>query len=329
MTSARPAFVLLAFATAQAVPCLAVVLRGRVIDLDGRPATEARLQIVGHAPQLAIRTPSGEFEQPLAGEPSQVEIAALDGPLEVLYPLDGLLPVPRDESVHVTVVVGKPERASISELLATRLVRLEATLADNGVRYDAARDSLSLSLARILERLELDESDLRHDVAFRREQALTAPEILRTVDQYLRELKDLRDGLRLYTPLVARDPAALTDLQDAMQQYNAAFTALNDNRRAFESQILDYWPAAAAGLLTKALADVYLEAVENVHKALVLPLNPSFVVLARTTHQHDRPERDELQAAEDTVTGAAERIDMRLPALEQRAGELRDALERP
>jgi len=304
-----------------------LVLRGRVVTLDGRPATDARLQIVGHTPRLAIRTPSGEFEQPLTGAPSQVEIAVLDGPLEVLYPLDGLVPVPRDASVHVTVVVGKPERASISDLLATRLVRLEATLGANGVRYDAAQDSLSQALARILGQLEINESELRRSVVFRREQAATAPEILRTVDAYIRELKDLRDGFRQFAPLATRDRPALDALQDAMQQYSATFTDLNDNRGAFESKILSYWPPPRAEVVAGVLADVYLEAVENIHKAVVLPLNPSFIVLARA-HGDQRPDRDEVEAAAVTVSAAADRIDLRLPALEQRAGQLRDVLER-
>jgi len=320
----RCAAALLQVALAAPAPAQEVSLRGRVVTLDGRPATEARLQIVGQAAQLAIRSPSGTFAQPLAGRPAQVEIAPLAGPLEVLYPLDGIVPVPRDDSVHVTIVVGKPERASISEMLAQRLVRLETVLEAQGVQYDAARDSLSQTLERILEQLELDRADLRRDVVFQREQAATAPQILRTVDAYLRELKDLRDGFRQFAPLAVRDRAAKQALQRTMQEYSDAFTDLNDNRRAFESQLLNYWPAPQSGVLVDALSDVYLEAVENVHQALVLPLNPDLIVLQRAGGS----DRDERERAARDVVDAAGRIDGRLPALEQRARELRDALER-
>ncbi len=327
MTACRLTLAALAVALSLTTQAQALVLRGRVVDLDGKPATDARLQIVGHAPRLAIRTPSGEFEQPLAGEPAQVEIAVIDGSLEVLYPLDGRVAVPRDESVIVTVVVDKHERASINELLAARLVRLEAALDANGVRYDAARDSLSRALEQIMGRLDLDEASLRRSVTFQREQAATAPEILRTVDTYLRELKDLRDGFRHFAPLAVRERAALDALQMAMQEYSAAFTALSDNRRAFASKILEYWPAPRDEVVAGKLADVYLEAVENIHEPLILPLNPPLIVLQRA-HGDQRPGRDEIAAAAAEIVAAAADIDRRLPALEQRARELHDALGR-
>ncbi len=226
---------------ASAAPATAVVLRGRVVNLEGRPATDARLQIVGHAALLAIRTPSGEFEQPLAGTPSQVTFAAAAGPLDVLYPLDGIVPVPRDEAVHVTIVVGRSERTEISDLLAERLLRLETTLRANGVRFDAASDSLSDDLHRVLAQLEVGEADLRQRVEFKREQAATIPEVLATIDAYIREVKDLRDALQQLGPLAASDRDAEAALKNALTEYSAAFDLLNDNRRAYESKILNYW----------------------------------------------------------------------------------------
>ncbi|HOX24846.1 MAG TPA: hypothetical protein PLL30_03660 [Candidatus Krumholzibacteria bacterium] len=303
------------------------ILRGRVVTLDGRPAPEARLGIVGHAAQLAIRAPSGEFEQALSGAPPQVSVTSLDDELAVLYPLDGLVPVPRDPAVLVTLVVGEPERESIGDLLAERLVALEATLAANGVRFDAASDSLSASLARVLGMLQLDEAELREAVVFQREQAATRPEILRTVDTYLRALADLRDGFRTFAPLARKERPALDALQRTMAAYDAAFTALHDNRHAYESQIRSYWPAPRADLLARSLADVYLEAVENIHRALVLPLNPRLVDLQRV-HGADPPPRAAVESAVGEITAAADRIEVREAALLQRVGELREALAR-
>jgi len=315
---------LVAAAAAGAQPA---ILRGRVVTLDGRPATEARLGIVGQVPQLAVRTPSGEFEQALAGAPAQVTVTSRDDQLAVLYPLDGLVPVPRDPAVHVTIVVGRPERASIGDLLADRLLALETTLTANGVRFDAASDSLSASLARVLAMLQLDETELRRTVAFQREQAATRPEILRAVDAYLRALADLRDGFRQFTPLVPEDRAALEALQTAIAAYSAAFATFSDNRHAYLSQIRSYWPAPQADGLARALADVYLEAVENIHGALILPLNPRLVELQRS-HGPQPPPRAVVAAAVAEIAATADRIAIRQPALEQRVAELRDALAR-
>jgi hypothetical protein len=308
---------------AGAAPARAVVLRGRVITLEGRPATDAQLQIVGHAALLAIRTPSGEFEQPLAGAPSQVEFAAVAGSLDVLYPPDGIVPVPRDETVHVTIVVGRPERSEISDLLAERLLRLETTLRANGVHFDAVRDSLSDDLHRVLAQLDVGEADLRRRVEFKREQAATIPEVIATIDAYIREVKDLRDALHQFGPLAAGDANAKAALQNALTEYNTAFAALNDNRRAYESKILNYWSGESAERLSKHLADVYFEAVENIHQALVLPLNPSLIDVQ--TKKPSRRQRDDATAA---FARTAAQLDTRVAPLERRTDELRDALQR-
>jgi hypothetical protein len=308
---------------AGAGPATATVLRGRVVTLEGRPATDAQLQIVGHAATLAIRTPSGEFEQALAGSPAQVVVSAVAGSLDVLYPPDGIVPVPRDESVHVTIVVGRPQRSEISDLLAERLLRLETTLRSNGVLFDAASDSLGGDLHRILARLEVKEDDLRQRVAFQREQAATIPEVLATVDAYIREVKDLRNALRDLGPLAAGDANAAAALDTALVEYNASYAVLNDNRRAYESKILSYWSDEAGERLNKHLADVYFEAIDNIHRALVLPINPSLIAL-----QQRKVSSRQKKDATAAFARFAVQIDTRIGPLEQRVGELREALQR-
>jgi hypothetical protein len=303
------------------------VLRGRVVTIENRPATDVKLQIAGQSAVLAVRRPSGEFEQPLAGQPSTVQVSVLDGPYQVLYPLDGLVPVPKDESVLVTIVVGKPEKSYIADQLAQRLLRLESILKANGIHYSASADSLSSDLHQVLSELQLRDADLRRDVADRRNQASVTPEILRVTADYVLKVKDLRDALASFPPLAAESRGALEALKGAMAKYNDAFTALNNNRDAFGEQIRSYWPADRTEILQKDLADVYLEAIENIHQGLVLPANPSLIDLQLAYGPHP-PGKARLKGASDALTAASQQINARLPALEQRITELRDALER-
>lgn len=316
-----------ALAAALATSASASVLRGRVVTIENRPATEVRLGIAGQAAVLAIRRPSGEFEQPLAGDPSTVQVSVLEGPYQVLYPLDGQLPVPKDESVLVTIVVGKPEKSYIADQLADRLVKLESILKANGIRYDASADSLSGDLRRVLAELQLRDADLRRDVADKRNQAAVTPEILRVTADFVLKLKDLRDAFASFAPLAATRKGALESLKSAMARYNDAFTALNDGRDAYAAQIRSYWPAERTEVLQKDLSDMYLEAVENIHRGLVLPANPSLIDLQLAYAPHP-PGKERLKAAADALVAASRQIESRLPPLEQRISELRDALER-
>jgi hypothetical protein len=137
-------------------------LLGRVVDVAGEPVRDVRLRIVGHGePEIMD---SGEFQLELAGRPAQVEVTVLGGSLEVLYPLHGRLAMPADGGTRCPIVVGKPERDYINEVLASRFVQLESTLKRNGVRYDASVDSLGEGVRRIIELLELKEADLRQSI---------------------------------------------------------------------------------------------------------------------------------------------------------------------
>ncbi len=303
-----------------------VVLRGRVITLDGRPAPAVRLQLVGQAAQVHLGSASAEFAQTLNGAPSQVQVAIADSGLAVLYPLDGLVPVPRDPEVTVTIVVGKPESAVISDALAAQLLQLESTLHDRGVTFDAAQDSLSAGLRRILSRLGLRETDLRRDVNFQRERAAAVPRILRAIDGYVRELKDLRDGLRQFPAIAVENSGGAFALAQAMLEYNAAFTELDDHRHAFDSELQSYWAPERSAALRGALDDVYEEAAQAIHAAIVLPLNPPLIAI-QNAHGHDHPSRRDVEAAVKTLALAADAIDRQIPTLVQRADALRADLQ--
>lgn len=299
-------------------------LLGRVVDLSGAPVRDVRLRIVGHGePEIFD---SGEFQLQLSGRPPQVQVELMGSALEVIYPLDGVLAVPADTTVRVPIVVGESEREYINGLLADRFVRLEATLEQNGVGYDAALDSLGEGMRRVLELLELRESDLRASIERRRRQADVTPELLSTIDAYVLEIKDLRDAFRLVASLAAENAGAVDALRLAVQEYNAAFEALNNRRNAFQAEIGALWEGPEAEGLARDLADVYTEAVEEIHKGYVLPLNESLVTF-QLAHTRDRPSGDELRAAAAAAAAAVRALDARINVLEVRYARLRDALE--
>ena len=300
-------------------------LRGRVVDVQGAPVRDIRIRIVGHGePEIFD---SGEFELQLSGKPAQVEVNVVAGGLEVLYPLKGQLVVPSDPNVRVPIVVGKSDRAYINDVLAARFVQLGSTLRQNGVRFDASIDSLSDGMRRIISLLEIKEADIRESIASQEKQAEIKPDLLRTWDRYILEVKDLRDAFRLVADYAARNRGAVMTLQAAVLEYNAAFDSLNNRRNVFQSNVASYWGASAAEGLQRDLADVYTEAIETIHKGYVLPLNASLVVLQRA-HMADKPSSQQIAAAVADAAQAVRQLDVRIVVLEERYARLRSALER-
>jgi hypothetical protein len=328
MTPARLwpwALIVFALATGPS-PARPAMLRGRVVTIENHPATETPLAIAGQAALVNIRRPSGEFELTLSGHPSAVQVAVLEGPLKVLYPLDGWIPVPRDESQYVTVVVGKPETNFIADKLAERILKLESILKSNGVSFNASVDSLGSDLRRVLSQLDLTDSDLRLEIADKRGRAAVTPEILRLLADYVLKVKDLRDAFRRFPELAVSDGRAMAALKASMAGYNAAFTALNDNRQAFDSQLASYWGTDRGAVVRKSLADVYFEAIENVHKSIILPLNPDLITLQLASGPRP-PRRDKLADAVHRLNQAADQLATRIDAIEAREADLQGLLK--
>lgn len=300
-------------------------LLGRVVDLNGEPVRDVRIRILEHGePEIFD---SGEFQLQLAGQPVRVEVEVLDSRLQVIYPPRGLLAVPRDPDVRVPIVIGRSEREFLSDVLAARMVQVEQALNRNGQQYSASADSLSEGLRRIAALLELQSSELTESLERRRNQGDVTPAMLRTIDAYLLEIRDLRDAFRLTVPYAAENRDALTALQQAMLEYNAAFEELNNNRGAFLSAIRTHWAPAESAVLTRDLEDVYVQAIDDIHRGYVLPLNESLLVL-QLAHTRNRPGRQGIQQAVADAQAAARSLDPRIPVLEERARRLREALQR-
>jgi hypothetical protein len=300
-------------------------LLGRVVNLNGEPVRDVRLRVVGHGEPEVFD--SGEFQLELSGSPTEVEVTVLSSGLEVLYPLRGQLAVPRDGGVRVPIVVGKPERAYINDVLAARFVQLENTLRQNGVRYDASSDSLSEGVRRIISLLELKESDLRNSIELQKKQDDVKPALFETMDSYLLELKDLRDNFRLVAPYAGENREAAATLGRAIAEYNAAYERLNNSRNSLLSSIRSFWVGVRAEVLEQNLADVYTEAVEEIHKARVFPLAEALVVL-QAAHGPNQPGKQQIASAARAALAAAEQLDTRITVLEARYARLREGLAR-
>jgi hypothetical protein len=319
------ACVLLLLATSALAAQGTTRLLGRVVGLNGDPVDDVRLRVVGHGEPEVFA--SGEFQIELSGQPAEVEIEVVGDELEVLYPLRGALAVPRNGSVRVPVVVGKSERAYINDVLAARFVQLESTLNRNGVRYDATVDSLGEGVRQIIQLLQIEREDLVNSIERQKQQADVKPLLLTTFDAYVLEVKDLRDAFRMVVPFAARDRGAVMTLQQAILEYNEAYEAIETGRNRFMSGIRDYWEPQQAELLGRDLGDVYTEIMAEIHRAYVLPLNSSLVVLQRA-HGRDAPSNREVDAAVAAAQDAAQRMEARIGVLETRYARLREALER-
>jgi hypothetical protein len=295
------------------------------VDLNGDPVRDVRIRVIGHGEPSILD--SGEFSLQLAGAPTVIEVQTISGQLQVVYPPAGRVALPRDPAVVVPIVVGRSDREVLSDLVAARMIQIEHALNRNGVAYSASADSISEGLRRIASLLELRETEIEEGLARRRAQNDAVPALLGTIDRYILELRDLHDAFTLVAPYAAANSDALQALRQAMQDYNAAFEELNGGRAAFRSAINAHWSTTEAAGLLRDLDNVYTHAIDDIHRGYILPLNESLLVL-QLAHTRDRPSAQRIRQAAADAAATARSLDPRVPVLEERARQLRTALQR-
>lgn len=326
MSPRRTLLLALLLTSASAAPADAQTtrLRGRVMDLDGQPVRDVRLRILDHGePEIFD---SGEFQLQLAGRPSRVDVQVLDSTLQVLYPPRGVIAIPADPDEPVQIVVGRRERDYLGDAIAGRLVTLERTLRANGVEYTASVDSLGESMRQIIAILRDQGTDVNRQLERERLQGGLKPGLLRTIEAYLIELKDLRNAFELVSRYAANDIYAVQTLRDAMLAYNTAADSLIRNRDAYAAEIRRSWVRERAELLVRDLENVYVLAEDDIHRGYVLPLNESLLVL-QLAYTPNKPGKQQVQQAAADAGATVRALTPRIPVLEERVRQLRSALE--
>lgn len=292
-----------------------IELRGEVVSLVNRtPVVDVDLRIIGGG-QLHI-TQSGTFIVELPREIREVQLRLVgDSTRAILYPVDGRLPVPNDESTIVTVVVGRSTRALLVEELSRRFAQIEQVVEGQGQQYRASLSDVDSLLRRAL---DAQDNEFQASVSFHKEKLTIVPPLLEAADHYVLEAEDINDALQLLASHAAQDLAALLSLQTAMTEYNQAFTALNRLQNAAVSGIQSLW-AGPQGTHRATIVEKFFHEALRLHERHVLSLNDDFVTL-QLAHSQDRP-------TEETIDEALRRISQTAQALDTALVRLVDAKE--
>ncbi len=303
-----------------------VLLRGHVVGEDARPQTNVELRVVSYG---TVRVDdSAEFRTPIPAGVVQVQLILVEpAGLTILFPPGGEQAIPAG-GVSVPVVIGRSDRQYLVEALSGRLLELRKAVREGDQGTADVMEELVAGVHSILEKLGASEAELRASLDQRQARGEVAADLEAVLDTYLLKLEDLRDVFALLGPGAASDEASLLGLLQAMATYNEAYTALDAKKDSAESRIASLWAEGAAEGLRRDWGDVRVEAVTRIHQGIVLPLNPSLVVLQRE-HTPSPPSPQDVRQAVEQVAAAAKRLDEEIPVLEERKARLFASLDRP
>lgn len=302
-------------------------LRGELLHRNGEAATDARLVVVGHPPEVVVRD-GGLFSHLLSGEPDEVTLRVVGDPeLAVLYPPDGRTPVPRDPDAVVAVVVGRQIGAAVEDRIDQDLRALRETLEVRGVSEAEIQTVLRSELDGLVARVaDLTEGAVGRAVAGAARAELRE-RISRYLRSYLRTSRDLVDAFRLIDVRQGMSQANFLALYNAMAAYNDGYIELDQGLADASGEVRRAWPGESGEDLAHAVSGVLERIHEDFHQTVLTLREPLLVIQAE--HNGGDPGGDDLVRARQQVLDALDRLEPLLTRLEADVPPMLESLRRP
>lgn len=300
-------------------------LQGKVVTLDEKPVAHLRIRIEGIT-EFETKD-NGEFTSEIAKGIKRIHLSILDTALVVLAPFNGIHEIPQDSNARLTIVVGKPEREAIKDLIAERIVQLERIIKRSGDSQISIADSLGQDIKKILGLLQLKEEDLRRQIEIERNRTLISAQIMPTVERYIFKLKDLAEAFIKFSSLVENgNRVAANSLNPPVKEYTEAFLELSNHREVFRQAIQNELPEDKTKDIVIRYDAFCLQACDEVHIDVRDNVNENLVLIAEAFGRK-QIDRNKLKTAADNLKAIGGKINRNLVSLEKKKDSLEDILK--
>ena len=327
-----PALVLLGLALGSlgAAPELhgqVTTLRGEALLRDGRPATDVRLLIVGHPPEIALQD-GGMFTHALLGAPTEVTVRVVGQPgTEILFPPGGRIVVPGDPAAVVSVLVGERIGVAVEERIERDLQAIRETLEVRGASEAEIEAVVRAELDGLVARIAtLTEGAVESAVSGAAQTELRE-RVNRYLGTYVRRSRDLVDAFGLVD--LSRE-ITLTEsliLRDAIGNYSDAYGELDRELAEIPGALERAWSGEAGSEVGERTRQI-LELIRSELHPQLLDLRGPLVAI-QMDFTPDRPSRSDVRSAREAVMEALPHLDPAVARLEAEFPHLMEALRDP
>ncbi len=305
----------------------ATALRGEVLLRDGRPATNVRLLIVGHPPEVALQD-GGLFTHSLSGSPTEVTVRTIGEPdAEVLFPPGGRLVIPGDSLSVVSVLVGERIGVAVEERIDRDLKELRETLEVRGVSEEEIEAVIRAELDGLVTRIAALTEGAVESAVTGAAQTELRERINRYLGTYVRRTRDLVDAFDLVDVSRQMTLSESLVLRDAIGNYSDAYGDLDREMSEVPAALARAWPGDAGRALRERMNEVLELIRSNVHQEMLHLRGPLVVIQLEFTPE--RPRRDEVRSAREAVTATIPRLASALDRLEAEVPPLMEGLRGP
>lgn len=212
----------------------------------------------------------GVFSIPINNSARNVTLVLSKSKLDILYPVGGITPVPKDPDEITNFIIGESPQTVLTRAVARSNNEIKRSLAEVGIKQNLIEEMLSAFRSEIQELTNNRLADLNEQIALDTKRKEVFPQIATAINNYTNEAKDLKDAFKFTSRHAFEDPQALQILTASINNYNDAFEDLNKKHSNYEKMVKDYWENdAKAG----AVRDLFNYALGELHSANIFTLN--------------------------------------------------------
>lgn len=299
-------------------------LRGELLQRDGQPAAGIRLTIVGHPPEVVLRD-GALFTHSLSGAPAEVTVRVVGRPgTEVLFPPAGRLVIPRDAGAVVSIVVGERIGEAVGDRIGRDIAAMRETLEVRGVSEAEIEAVIRAELDGVVARLAALTEGAVASAVSGAAQAELRERVNRHLGTYVRRSRDLVDAFDLVDVSRQISLSESLVLRDAIGNYSDAFGELDRELSEAPAALARAWPGDTGAALRDRMAALLQQIRAELHAEMLALRGP--LVVIQTEFTADRPSRQALVAARQTVSAALPRTRAALATVEAEVPLLMAAL---
>jgi hypothetical protein len=242
----------------------------------------------------SVRTDqSGNIQLPVPRQKSTIRVSAAgNNAYIILSPFDGQINLPVNASDVIRILVGNKGRNADNETLE-KIARLNKQLEKMAAANTQEKKTLQKQINQLLSLGKASPQQLRSARELLDGKDSCFPVIAATLRNYVNESKDLHDAFSQVAQFALNDQRAFDELIKSVNNYNAAFEALNTNKAGYEKAVNAYWQNQELALKFNNLADY---ALNEVHRTYILPLNSLVEKINRYPRENNRKKREQMKA---------------------------------
>ena len=244
--------------------------KGRLRLLEGKKQTLYNLSVRLVGQGVSSTGTDGGFAIPVKENAGSVTLEIVDGEFDIIYPIGGVIPVPKDTAIISEFIVGDSPKKLLTRALGLVSDQLKSQLKDLLDNQKESDKAILAVIAGFREKTGIEVKDVNDQVQLNGRRTEFYKELSEAINDYTNQAKDLKDAFKFITKHAFDDNQALKVLTDAIETYNVAFEKINKQHSEYEKMVNDLWQSDAK---TIEVREFFIYALGELHSVNIYVLN--------------------------------------------------------